>query len=257
MMTSSFTVLGSSSGLPQAERACSGYCLQTGDSLSIIDCGGGVTRSFLQCGFDPMKLDRIFLSHTHSDHCCELTLLIQMLHVLKSERRFEIYVPEEFVRFLFRWLNAVYLFPQHISPKLEIHGYADGFGYNGDGFTVRAMGNQHMTKAAEVIEQYDVPNQMQCHSLRIETERKKLLYSADIGSLDDIWNQLEGLDYAIVESTHIDLSRLFDRARVTPETHYVLTHLGSGEDVSRLHEQIRAGGLANMMLATDGLRLEM
>jgi len=252
-----FTVLGSSSGLPQAERACSGYCLQSDDSLSIIDCGGGVTRSFLQSGFDPMKLDRIFLSHTHSDHCCELTLLIQMLHVMKSERRLELHVPDEFVRFLYRWLNAVYLFPQHIKPKLEIHGYADGFVYNGGSCTLRAIANEHLTKAAEIIEQYDVPNQMQCHSLRIETERKKLLYSADVDSLDDIWPHLDGLDYALVESTHIDLARLFDRARETPSTHYVLTHLGSGEELSRLHERIRDAGLDNMMLATDGLRLEM
>lgn len=256
-MSAAFTVLGSSSGLPQAERACSGYCLQTGESLSIIDCGGGVTRSFLGCGFDPMKLDRIFLSHTHSDHCCELTLLIQMLHVLQSERRLEVYVPDEFVRFLYRWLNAVYMFPQHIKPKLEIHGYADGFVYSGDGFTLKAIANEHLTKAAEIIEQYDVPNQMQCHSLRIETERKKLLYSADVGSLDDIWPHLDGLDYALVESTHVELTRLFDRARETSQTHYVLTHLGSGEEVAHLRQQIRDAGAANVTLATDGLQLEM
>jgi len=256
-MADSFTVLGSSSGLPQADRACSSYCLQTGDSLSIIDCGGGVTRSFLQCGFDPMKLDRIFLSHTHSDHCCELTLLIQMLHVMQSEQRLEIYVPEEFVRFLFRWLNAVYMFPQHIKPKLEINGYADGFTYKGDGFTLRAIANEHLAKAAEIIEQYDVPNKMQCHSLRIETERKELLYSADIGSLGDIWPHLDGLDYLLVESTHIDLIRLFERARTTPATHYILTHLGSGEVVSGLRDRIEENRLDNVSLATDGLRLEM
>ena len=133
-MQDSFTVLGSSSGLPQANRACSGYVLQTRESVSLIDCGGGVTSSFLRCGFDPGCLDRIFISHTHSDHCCELSLVIQMLHVLGSERRLDIYLPDEFVRPFLTYLNAVYMFPQHVKPNLHLHGYADGFSYQGDHF---------------------------------------------------------------------------------------------------------------------------
>jgi hypothetical protein len=146
MSGNSFTILGSSSGLPQAGRACSGYLLQTGESLSLIDCGGGVTSSFLRSGFDPLKLDRIFISHTHSDHCCELSLVIQMLHVLKSTRRLDIFIPDEFVRPFLAYLNAVYLFPQHVAPALNIQGYADGFVYRGPGFELTALANQHLAR---------------------------------------------------------------------------------------------------------------
>jgi len=257
MSEASFTVLGSSSGLPQADRACSGYCLQAGESLSLIDCGGGVTRSFLRCGFDPLKLDRVFISHTHSDHCCERSLVIQMLHVLQSTRRLEVYVPDEFVRPFYRWLNAVYMFPQHIKPQLEIVGYADGLAYDGGGFRLEAVANLHLEKAAAIIEQYDVPNKMQCHSFKIKTDRKALLYSSDIASLTDIWGHLDNLDYAVIESTHIDLQRLFERAAQTPATRFVLTHLGGADDVARLRGQIAAAALENVTLVEDGLRLEM
>jgi ribonuclease BN (tRNA processing enzyme) len=231
--------------------------LQTGESLSLIDCGGGVTQSFLRCHFNPMKLDRIFISHTHSDHCCELTLVIQMLHVLQSERRLDIYVPDEFVRPLLAWLNAVYLFPQHIRPDLHIHGYADQFVFNNNSFELTAMANRHLEKSSEIIEQYDLPNRMQCHSFRISTAGKKLLYSADLGSLEDISDHLDGLDYAIIESTHVDLESLFDPARQSPDLRIILTHLGSEEEVSRLHNQVNNTGLTNISIASDGLRLEL
>lgn len=257
MSQDSLTVLGSSSGLPQADRACSGYLLQTGESLSLIDCGGGVTSSFLRCHFDPMKLDRIFISHTHPDHCCELTLVIQMLHVMRSTRRLDIYVPDEFVRPFLAWLNAVYLFPQHITPDLHIHGYADQFVFNHDSFTLTALANRHLDKSSEVIEKYDLPNRMQCHSFRITASGKRFLYSADLGSLEDISIYLDGLDFAIIESTHVELESLFDLARQSPDLKIILTHLGSEEEVSRLHNQVHNTGLTNISIASDGLRLEL
>lgn len=250
-----FTILGSSSGLPQADRACSGYVLQTGESLSLIDCGGGVTGSFLKCGFDPLKLDRVFISHTHSDHCCELSLVIQMLHVLGSDRRLDIYVPDEFVRPFLSWMNAVYMFPQHVTPDLHIHGYADGFAYKGDGFRLTALANRHLEKAAALIEQYDVPNKMQCHSFRIETEARSLFYSADIDSLDDIASYLTDLDYAVVESTHIDLETFFQQVHSSTTKQFVLTHLGDKAEVRRLGDRIKAAGLDNVIIASDGLVL--
>jgi ribonuclease BN (tRNA processing enzyme) len=257
MSQNSFTVLGSSSGLPQADRACSAYLLKTGDSLSLIDCGGGATSSFLRCGFDPGKLDKVFVSHTHSDHCCELTLVIQMLHVLGSTRRLDIYVPDEFVRPLLAYLNAVYMFPQHVTPALHIQGYGDGFVYHGDGFELEAIANQHLEKASELIEQYDVPNRMQSHSFRIATTDTNLLYSADLAGFEDIASYLHDLDYALVESTHVELGRLLEHARASSVGQYVLTHLGDGEETEAIQNRIAAAGLTNVSLAFDGLTLPM
>ena len=94
MNINSFTLLGTSSGVPQASRANAGYLLKTGDSLSLIDCGGGVTSSFLRAGFDPLKIDRVFISHTHPDHCCELSLVIQMVYLAGRTEPLDVYLPE-------------------------------------------------------------------------------------------------------------------------------------------------------------------
>ncbi|MEW5795635.1 MAG: MBL fold metallo-hydrolase [Candidatus Zixiibacteriota bacterium] len=257
MTQDSFTILGSSSGLPQANRACSGYLLDTGGSLSLIDCGGGVTSSFLRQGFDPLKLDRVFISHTHSDHCCELSLVIQMLHVLRANRRLDVFVPDEFVRPFLSWLNAVYMFPQHLALDLHIRGYADGFSFQGDRFELTAHANQHLEKAAEIIEQYDIPNRMQCHSFRIATEKARLFYSADIASFEEIIPHLRDLDYALIESTHIELSKLIQYAKSSSVKKYILTHLGSPEELDTLRGRIEAAGVGDITLAEDGLRLQL
>src|SRR5512138_2792165 len=93
----SFTILGSSAGVPQAERATTSHVLKIGESLNIIDCGGSFCQRFLQLGFDPLQIDRVFVTHTHPDHVAELPLCIQMIRLLKRDRPVEFYFPEEFV----------------------------------------------------------------------------------------------------------------------------------------------------------------
>jgi ribonuclease BN (tRNA processing enzyme) len=252
----SFTVLGSSSGLPQAERACSGYLLQVGESLSLIDCGGGVTSSFLRCGFDPFKLDRVFISHTHSDHVGELTLVIQMLHVLQTGRELQIFLPDEFLTPFWTYLNAVYMIRDRLNLHLDVHGYHDGFVFDGD-FKLTAIGNSHHAKARDDAIRLGLPNRLQCHSFRIDVGGRSVFYSADVGGFDDIGDQLKDLDYAIIETTHITVEQLIHHARESTVNKYILTHLGGPDEVSLLREQVAAAGVDKISIAADGMRLEL
>ena len=252
------TILGSCSGTePMPGRHHTSFVIEHNEAVYWFDAGENCAYAAHTGGIDLLATRAIFISHTHSDHCCELSLVIQMLHVLRSDRRLDIFVPDEFVRPLLAWLNAVYLFPQHITPDLHIHGYADQFIYNGDDFTLSAIANRHLEKSLEIIEQYDLPNRMQCHSFRIKTAGKKILYSADLGSLDDISSHLDDLDCALIESTHVELESLIDLARQSPELKIVLTHLGNEVEISSLLTQIGQSGLNNISLASDGLRLPL
>jgi len=254
--SNSFTVLGSSSGLPQAERACSGYLLRTGESLSLIDCGGGVCSSLLRRGFDPLKLDRVFISHTHSDHVGELPLLIQMLHVLKTDRKLDVYIPREFVGSFNSYLNAVYLIRERLRLELRVHAYSAGVVHD-DEFRLEAIANSHLESARVDIERLGLPNRMQCHSFRLEVGNSTLFYSSDIGGLDDIQSHLHDLDFVVAETTHLDVSRLLEYASTSTVKQYILTHLGSAEETTALEQLITAAGVANMSLASDGLRLDL
>ena len=252
----SFTVLGSASGMPNPRRAASGYLLQIGESLNLIDCGGGVSSSFLRCGFDPLKLDRIFISHTHSDHVAELTTFIQMLHGLQSKRRLSIFVPGEFVEPLEAYLRAVYLIRERLHPDLEIRGYSEGTVFDGE-FKLVAVANSHISKLSAIAKELKLPNQLECYALRIEAGGKALLYSSDIGDLQDISAQLHDLEYALIETTHISVEAILELARGASIDHFVLTHLGDDHEVARLQKAVEESGLKNLRLTFDGMRLAL
>jgi len=256
MPADTFTILGSSAGMPQADRASSGYALTVGGRHTIIDCGGGVASSFLRRGLNPHDIDRIIISHTHPDHCCELALFIQMIHLSGRGGEVAVYVPDEFVAPFETYLNAVYLIREKLSFNLHLEGYADRFTLN-SGFMLTAYENSHFKHNAELIERLGLPNRMQCHSILIATGDKRLLYSADIGTFDDIRPLLDGCDYVVMETTHIDLDAFIAYARTGAVGRFVLTHLNGVDDVDRLNSRLQEAGIDNYLTAIDGLELPL
>jgi len=250
------TVLGSSSGLPQADRATSGYLLKTGHSLSLIDCGGGITSSFLRRGFNPLDVDRIFISHTHPDHVCELPLFIQLIYLRGREKPLEVFVPDEFVAPLKGYLPAVYILENKLPFELRITGYEHGFVFDED-FRLEAIGNSHLHPYREFIESAGLPNKMQCHSFKIQVNGRSVLYSADIGSFDDLRDHLEGTDIVIIESTHLDLDQFLKFAQTAKVGRYILTHLGSKEDVAEINLRAAKAVVDNLTTAVDGMEIEL
>jgi ribonuclease BN (tRNA processing enzyme) len=65
------TVLGKSPAWQDAGGACSGYLVEEGDSLILLDCGNGVF-SKLRDERDYLDVDAIFISHLHADHFFDL-----------------------------------------------------------------------------------------------------------------------------------------------------------------------------------------
>lgn len=250
-MAGTLTILGSGSGLPQAGRATSGYALEIDGRLTLIDCGGGVTQSFLRCGLNPLDVDTVFISHAHSDHCCELTLLLQVVYLHKRRRPLRLYLPEEFVDPFNRYLRAVYLAPEKLGFELAITGYGDGFVYT-SGYTLTAYGNRHLQKTGAFIEELGLPNKMQCHSFLIETPGGSLLYSSDVEGFDDIRHLLPRGDVSLVESTHLDVADLLRFAENNPDKRVVLTHIGPPPESTELQSAVEKRALDNVVLAEDG-----
>ncbi|UCG60614.1 MAG: ribonuclease Z [Candidatus Zixiibacteriota bacterium] len=249
-------ILGSSSGLPQAGRACSGYALKTGDSLSLIDCGGGVTSSFLRRGLNPLAVERIFISHTHPDHVIELPLFLQLLHLEKRREPVKLYLPADFVEPMRRFLPALYIIEDKLPFELDIVGYEEGFEYN-DVFKLKAVGNKHLKAYKELIEINQLSNKMQCCSFDIEIDGKRVFYSADIATYDDIRPHLDGRDVVILESTHVALEEFIEHARSISVGRYVITHLGTDEEVGEINRMISKAGLDNVTTAVDGMEIPL
>jgi ribonuclease BN (tRNA processing enzyme) len=70
-------VLGAGAILPRAGYGCAGYALepQPGGALTLLDCGPGSVRMLGACGLEPERVERVVISHFHTDHWLDLFAL--------------------------------------------------------------------------------------------------------------------------------------------------------------------------------------
>lgn len=246
--------MGSSSGVPQHDRVSSGYLLKVDRNLTLIDCGGGVTNSFLKRGFDPIEVDRIFVSHSHPDHVCELPLFIQMIYLAGRSEPLSIYLPEEFVKPFEAYLPAVYVIREKLPFEIRFIGYSDGFEYN-EQFSLTAIGNNHLRKYAEYVERLGLPNRMQSHSFKIRVGEKTVFYSGDLSDFDDIKAHIDGCDVVITELTHVDPEEFFRFAPSLSVGRFVITHLAGNDEVVDINQRASKAGMDNLTTAIDGMEI--
>ncbi len=66
------TVLGSGTAVPDLKRNSAGYLLEENGKRFLIDFGYGNVHQLLRLGITYHAIDRIFLTHNHPDHMCDL-----------------------------------------------------------------------------------------------------------------------------------------------------------------------------------------
>ena len=85
------TVLGSGSAMPTPERYHSAQLLEMRNKQFLIDCGEGTQNRLVQYGIRTNRLNHIFISHLHGDHCFGLIGLISTLGMLGRTADIEIH----------------------------------------------------------------------------------------------------------------------------------------------------------------------
>jgi len=98
---------------------------------------------------------------------------------------------------------------------------------------------------------------MQCHCFQIEIADKRLFYSADLGEFKDVTKYLRNNDYVIIETTHINIEKFLTVSGEYNVGRYILTHLGSPEEVEQIRQAISKSGVSNVSIAEDGLELPL
>ncbi len=66
------TILGSGTAVPSLERSSSGVLIQEEGINTLIDFGYGTLKQLLHLGITCHDIDRIFFTHNHPDHMCDL-----------------------------------------------------------------------------------------------------------------------------------------------------------------------------------------
>lgn len=191
--------LGSSHGVPEANRRCSSALIEVGDRRYFIDMG---TQSIEQLITRDIPIDSvkgIFFTHMHGDHTDGLISFVDLCTWYFKNTDPAIYLPEpvdDTVAALKAWLkcNGVEMRPFRFAPVHE------GLLYEDEAIRVTAFRTKH--------------NQMS-HAFLIETtcgEEKRVLFTGDLchkGPQEDFPLSVfeKPLDLAICEVAHFSATK--------------------------------------------------
>jgi ribonuclease Z len=91
------TILGTTAGVPTRERAHTAIFLCHKDEQEtcfLFDCGEGTQRQFLMAGLNMMKIDNMFITHWHGDHCLGIPGMVDTMGFEDRKRPLAIFAPE-------------------------------------------------------------------------------------------------------------------------------------------------------------------
>ena len=96
----SFQILGFSGGIPTKDRITSCTVISTDNGNSMIDCGEGAYRKYIQNGYDLGMLNNIFITHMHPDHISGLVPILFYKNVSNDLSDITIVGPENVKSFI-------------------------------------------------------------------------------------------------------------------------------------------------------------
>ncbi len=113
-------ILGCGSALPTVRHFPTSQVLNVRDKLYMIDCGEGAQLQFRKSRLKFSRLNHIFISHLHGDHCFGLWGLISTLNLLGRTAELHIYSPRGLENLL---LPTLAFFNKQMTYRVLFHEF--------------------------------------------------------------------------------------------------------------------------------------
>lgn len=200
-------VLGSSGGYPAPGNPNSGFLLEHGDARLWLDAGTG-TFAELQRFVDFTRLDAIFLSHAHADHCADVfPVHVAIRYGIGGGLRLPLYAPPGALETLGSLLGANGA--EQLREAFDAHVVEAGDTAEVRGARFSFLRTEHPIHTL---------------AMRVETDAGTLVYSADTGPGAALAGFAQGCDLFVCEANYQD-------ARMGPPFH--LSARQAGETARR------------------------
>ena len=169
------------------------------EKVYVIDAGLGVTRQFIEAGFNYEQLETIFITHHHSDHNLELGGLIYTSWVGSPAHKLNIFGPKGLKNLMTHFIES-----QSFDINIRIHDeglqdihryficteYTQGVVFEDDNVRVEALRVQH-------------PPVNECFALKFKTKTSTIVFGADTSYFPSLAVFAKDADILVHEAMHV------------------------------------------------------
>lgn len=183
-------VLGAGTAIPARSYSPAGILVQVGREQLLFDAGPGTAQRLHAAGGSLFRLDRLFLTHYHVDHCLELVTILFALRIPQPVRTkpLTLYGPPGLMK-LYRELNRA--FHRWLEPRT----------YR---LTVRELGETAVRLKSGTVTSRWMHHSTKTLGYRLEAGEKRLAYSGDTDVCQAIVELGQDADVLILECSHPD-----------------------------------------------------
>jgi ribonuclease BN (tRNA processing enzyme) len=226
MQSYSLTCFGVGDGMPCGDRNHSAYLYQLGGATLLLDCGDPISRSYKASGLSYELIDRIFISHLHSDHVGGLFMLLQSFWLERRKKDLPVHLPREGVEPLRRMVEASYLFDEILPFRLRFRPLDAGKPVRVREARVTPHRSSHLDTFRAAF-QAKHPVAFDAYSFVIETQGLRIGHTGDLGAVEDLEPLLaKPLDVLVCELSHFKAEDLFTYLKARSIKRVVFVHLG-------------------------------
>lgn len=249
-------VLGSGSAVPHPKRSSSGYWLETGNGSVLLDCSASAIHRMAQERLDWANLDAIWISHFHLDHCGGLAPFLfgtrNAPEMQAREKPLKIFGAKNLKKLIesFDRANEYKLFKQPFP--LEI-------------IEVEPLEKFEILPETQA-DALKTPHTGESLSIRIKSNNKTLVYSADTGFDKTFRTFARRADLLVLECSffknkttekHLKLDEAMYLIRHAKPKRAVLTHFYAEWDAVDFQTEVEKFSPAcEVIEAQDGLRID-
>lgn len=195
------TFLGTSHGVPAANRYCSATMIEIGDNIYFIDAGAPITDLVLRMGKKIENIRAVFTTHSHGDHVIGLFSLCDLVTWHYKKAFISVYLTEQkLLDLLFE--TSGYLSNNNPARRINFEKITESTVYEDKSIKVSYISTMHKNRGIE-------PS----YAILFEAEGKKLLFTGDLSGnlkLNDFpsYGLENHTDLTVCEMAHFSMDHI-------------------------------------------------
>ncbi len=242
------TFLGTSHGVPAADRFCSAYMIESGDFFYFVDAGAPLVSSALAHGLDMKDLKGVFTTHAHGDHTSGILNLADLINWYYKETSADIYMTDERCSKAFQELICLSNNMSIDKERVRFLTAHEGIVFDDGRIKAEYIPNKHISYSPS-------------YSVLVTEGEKRVLFSGDLSvhlKEKDIPRIVfdEGVDVFVCELAHFSLGELRPYLDIAKVGKLVFTHVYPIEKYEEI-EGIKGSYPYEILTPDDGFEMKI